>query len=223
MHQKIDPRNYYELEVGMYAGYPRRNEENFLESMYGPDGRCPTCGYLGPAIGTVILGKADTPKANVWETMDFAGFEMVSKELAAKIRDSFPEVEMRPVGKKSAMTPDSFVLIPEVLPTKIWDRAKLDRGPAGRLGFPPLHCEVCGNDRLCAPWELEYSPATQWPADPQGPLVCTYEQFGDKDAVFAFRQNLYRGDLAQLLSENSRRKLVWTLIASPEELPPAEL
>lgn len=222
MGSDMKATNYYCLNQFVAAGYPRLNNQNFEESMYGPEGRCPECGYVGPALGTLILGASDTPKAPFWKPMSEIPFEMVSAGLAEHIRERFPEATMRPTGKKSAKAPDSFVLIPDVLPVKIWDPAKLTRRHARRMGFPPLHCKICGNNRLCGPSYIEVFPATQWPADQQGPLVCTYEQFGDRDAVFSFRQNLYRGDLAQLVTEASRRKLEWELIADPDELPAVE-
>lgn len=223
MKQELVPENYYVLARAVAAGYPRRNNVNFAESMYGRDGRCPHCGYLGPAVGTLILGASDTPKAPFWRSMDYLPFEMASSELAAKIRDKFPEVQLRITEKKSPKAPDSFVLIPDVLPTKIWDRSKLPDEAARRLGFPLLHCEVCGNDRHGSPSDFEYPPATHWPSTPQGPLVCTMEQFGAKGAIHAIRQKLYRGDLAQFVTDAGRRKLEWKLIANPSELPTAEM
>lgn len=218
MNDQLDPTSYYELHGGVRKGDPRVNSEYFAESMYGPAGHCFACGFLGPPIGTFILGASDTPDVPFWQVDRDGDFGMVTSDLAERIGAAFPDLTLRLAGKKSAKARDVYVLIPEILPITIWEPEKLDKFEARILGFPTKYCEVCENSRQWIPGQSMHITPTRWPEPPQGPFICTKEQFRFRDMRIIERRNFYRGDLAQFLSEASPRPLEWCHVVTPAEI-----
>lgn len=183
-------------------GWPWPEDSWGLTPMFGEDGWCHSCGVpKGPQTGSLVLQgrgmRAGGAWVPYWQFDAICLEQAVAKEAASRFRIELIEVKWHVLPPGEALQ----IVVPSV--GDAWfDPVELRRKAIERHGTAGVTCSGCGTWRWM-PLTFEQLPVSSEVLSSPLDAIASPEWFGD--GWQAFREILFRRELAELIAEASPR------------------
>src|SRR5579871_4852933 len=184
-------------------GWPWPERTWGLESLYGSDGWCHSCGIpFGEQSGDMVLQARGLTIAGAWIPNWRHDAICIEDSLASEVAQMF-RVQLRPIRWPRGEPAGAMQVIPKPVGDTWFDEAELRERTVARHGEPGATCAGCGR-WLWLPLPHGALPAARFdPAKPEYDLIASPEWFGS--GMQAYRQVRMVRPLAELLSSASPR------------------
>lgn len=191
-------------------GWPWPSESFGMTPMFGEDGWCRVCGVaLRKQAGSMVLERRNITVKGGWVPYLFGDTICLESSLALAAAEKF-NLDLRPIAWHGASPGDALQIVIPVVGDTWFDHGELRAKAIGKHGSAGARCAECGTWRWLplgfAPMPPPFGtlpPLRVRPSLGAVDVAASPEVFGD--GLMAFRQMLFRRELAEFIAAASPR------------------